>query len=80
MPRYYFNGDDLRDETGEEFADVNAARQAAVRGISELIAEQIVRGRMVDLSHHLEIEDHERRPVETIKFRDLFCETGLSPT
>ena len=47
----------LRDETGEDFVDAAAARGAAVKGISELIAEQIAAGRRVDLRHRIEIED-----------------------
>ena len=79
LPLYYFhlhNGDLLRDETGEEFADGEAARQAAVRGISELIAEKIAAGEKVDLRHRMEIEDEQGRRT-VIQFSELF--DGIEP-
>ncbi len=66
LAHYYFhlfNDEVLRDETGEDFIDDAAAREAAVRGISELIAEQIAGGRRVDLRHRIEIEDDQARIV-----------------
>jgi len=75
LPRYFFhlyNDELLRDQTGECFADVDLAREAAVRGISELIAEQIVAGRPVDLSHRIEIEDSAGKLVCTVRYGELF--------
>lgn len=62
----------LRDETGENFVDATAAREAAVRGISELIAEQIAAGSRVDLRHRIEIEDDRAEIVCVITFGQLF--------
>ena len=59
MPRYFthlYNAEMLRDETGEEFADLSAARIGARASASEIIAEQIVKGETVDLDHRLEVE------------------------
>jgi hypothetical protein len=75
LPRYYFhlyNDEVLRDETGEEFVSPEAARKAAVRGISELIAEQIAEGRQVDLRHRIEIADGRGEILFVIRFADLF--------
>ena len=62
----------LRDETGEDFVDESAAREAAVRGISELIAEQIATGRRVDLRQRIEIEDSQASLVCVLTFGDFF--------
>jgi hypothetical protein len=66
-----YNEQVLRDETGEHFADVVAAREAAVRGISELIAEKIAAGGRVDLRDRIEIEDEEGQ-IAVLKFGDFF--------
>jgi hypothetical protein len=62
----------LRDETGELFVDLTAARKAAVSGISELIAEEIAGGGRVDLDHRIEIEDEQASIVCVITFAQLF--------
>lgn len=75
MPVYYLNlydGEFLPDNSGEQFADPAAAREAALRAISELIAEQIVEGRLVDLTQSVEILDDQRRAVDRLVFGDLF--------
>ena len=61
----------FRDHTGECFDDADAAHKAAVRGVSELIAEQIVAGHIVDLAHRIDIED-ENGNIATVRFGDLF--------
>lgn len=81
MPRYFFNlfnSETLRDDCGEVFPDAVAAHAAAVRAISELIADQMIAGTKVNLSHRLEIEDESRQMVERIVFGDLFC--AICPT
>ena len=75
LPHYYlhlFNGEILRDEAGESFADEGAARTGAIRAISELIAEHIVAGEPVDLAHRIEVEDEQGEIVETIRFGVFF--------
>jgi hypothetical protein len=66
----------LRDETGENFVDAAAAREAAVKGISELIAEQIATGHRVDLRHRIEIEDERGEITCVLRFGEFFdgCE------
>jgi hypothetical protein len=68
-----YNDQVLRDDTGEHFADAVAARAAAVRGISELIAEKIAAGGRVDLRDRIEIEDEERQ-IAVLKFGDFFLD------
>lgn len=75
LPRYYFhlyNDEVLRDDVGEDFSDEGAAREAAVIGASELIAEHIAEGRLVDLRHRMEVEDEARRVTAVIEFSGLF--------
>lgn len=73
MPRYYLhyeNDERLRDEVGQELADDEAARHAALEAAGELLSEQILRGERVDLDHRIVAEcDGETR--FTIAFRDL---------
>lgn len=75
MPKYYLhicNHTTVRDETGTEYEDLAEARAVAVRGISELIAAEIVAGRKVDLSSSITIEGQNNELLETIEFRQLF--------
>jgi len=66
----------LRDEIGYAFPDDAAARTDAIRGISELIAEYLTRGKAVDLSHRIDIANETGETVETITFSDLFVYLG----
>jgi len=75
LPRYYlhlYNDEVVKDETGEIFADDGAAREAAVRGIAELIAEHIVAGNPVDLNDRIEIEDEQGKVVAIVTYAELF--------
>ena len=75
LPRFYFhlyNDEVLLDEVGEIFPDPAAAREAAIVSASELIAEHIAEGRLVDLRHRLEVEDEGHNPTATIQFGGLF--------
>jgi hypothetical protein len=79
LPLFYFhlyNDEVLRDETGENFVDAATARIAAMRGISELIAEKIAAGERVDLRHRIEIEDDQAEIVCVLTFGEFFdgCE------
>lgn len=81
MPVYYFhlyNDERLLDPHGKTLPDDAAARQAAVEGISELIAENIVEGRPVELTDRIEVADEAGRIVTTVRFSDLFVRCGLS--
>ena len=75
MPRYFthlYNSEILCDHAGQECAGVAAAREAALRTAGELIAEHIVEGSIVNLSHRLEVVDEAGQVVVVIKFADLF--------
>ena len=75
LPHYYFhlyNGETLRDDTGEDFANVEAAGKGAARAISELIAEHIAAGRTVDLRHRIEVEDSNGAVVVVVPFSQFF--------
>ena len=77
MPRYFLhvcNDHATRDENGSDFHDFDAARLAAVRGISELVAATIVAGNRVRLSNSIVIEDGQHQVIETIRFGDLFID------
>lgn len=70
MPRYYFHvhNDILaRDEEGREFPDLAAAREEAISGARDLIAEDIRRGK-VTLSHWIEIQDDAGNRLLTVSY------------
>jgi hypothetical protein len=70
VPRFFFNVFDdgaTIDEVGVELPDVAAAREAAVEEARAVISEEVRRGR-IDLSHRIEVEDEQRRPVLLLPF------------
>ena len=70
MPRFFFNVFDdgtTIDEVGLELPDVTAAREAAVEEARAIISDEARNGR-IDLSHRIEVEDEERRPVLMLPF------------
>ena len=52
-----FNDDDVWDEEGQDFADLDAAEREAVRNARDVIAEHVRHGMPIDLNHRLEIVD-----------------------
>ena len=73
MPRYYFHlHNDLlaRDEEGRELPDLATAREEAIRGARDLIAEDIRRGK-VTLSHWIEIEDDAGQHLLTVRYGEV---------
>ena len=79
MPRYFthlYNSELLCDERGEEFGSVEEARIAARAAASELIAEHITQGIIVDLSHRLEVMDEDGTVVSVLSFAEFFRGTG----
>jgi hypothetical protein len=75
LPRYFFNlynDEFLRDEVGEYFDGPEDARKAAARTISELIAEQIVNGKTINLRHRVEVESGDGEIAFTVPFSDFF--------
>jgi hypothetical protein len=74
MPRYYFarhNDVEAEDDEGLDLPGLADARQIALKTIAELVHDQIANGERVDLSHSLEIQDEERRPVLLLPFREF---------
>jgi hypothetical protein len=55
------------DEVGLELPDVAAARTAAIEGARAILGDELAEGH-IDLSHRIEVEDAERRPVLTLPF------------
>ena len=70
MPRFFFNVYDERttiDEVGQELPDLAAAREAAVEEARAILGDEARDGR-IDLSHRIEVEDEDRRPVLLLPF------------
>jgi hypothetical protein len=71
--RYFFhiqNGNGCtRDEEGQEFVDLDAARQSALTGIRSVLGEELMRG-IVDLSGRLDICDADDRVLLSIPFTE----------
>ena len=70
MPRFFFNVYDERttiDEVGQELPDLAAAREAAVEEARAILGDEARNGR-IDLSHRIEVEDENRRPVLLLPF------------
>ena len=70
MPRFFFNVFDEAmtiDEVGQELPDVAAAHEAAIEEARAILADEARNGR-IDLSHRIEVEDEDRRPVLLLPF------------
>ena len=71
MPRYFFNVHNsiglVEDEEGRDFADLDAARAAALKGAREIIAEDVADG-VADLRGRLDVIDAAGVVVLVIKF------------
>jgi hypothetical protein len=73
VPRFHlniFNGDgDAPDEEGQDFADLDAARAEAIRGIRSLLADELGRG-AIALNGRIEIADVDGHVVQIVNFAD----------
>jgi hypothetical protein len=73
MPHFYLhicNGSGFtEDEQGSDFADVDAARDAAITGIRDLMAGELLNGE-INLASFIEIEDEGRNLVRTVSFTE----------
>lgn len=75
---YYFhlyNSELMRDELGVDLPGLLAADEVARRSVSELIAEQIARGELVDLGNRLEVEGDDGIEI-VLKYKDMFTEAA----
>jgi hypothetical protein len=74
MPRFYFhlhNDVDAKDEEGKEFADLAAARDAAMMHARQLAGETAKETGRIVLSHRIDIEDEEETVLDTVHFGDV---------
>jgi hypothetical protein len=74
MSRYFFhvfNDEETRDEHGQEFADLAAARASAQRDCLALAAHSITEHGHLVLHHRIDIEDVGGVTVDTISFADV---------
>jgi hypothetical protein len=73
MPRFYLhicNGSGFtEDEEGREFRDADAALEAAIHGIRDLMAEELRKGE-INIASFVEIEDELRQLVRTVAFTE----------
>jgi hypothetical protein len=79
VPRYFLHirseGQLIRDEEGANVADVAAARELAVQGARDLLAEKLRTGEPLD-GDVIEITDDAGNVVDLVRFRDMF---GIDP-
>lgn len=73
MPLYYLhvcNGNGfIEDEEGQELADLDAARAAAIRGARDIMSEDIRRGEL-DPASFIEVEDEDHQYLFTLQFSE----------
>jgi hypothetical protein len=74
MKRYFFHtrqsGQMVRDEEGDEFADVEEARKSAISSVRELVAARIKSGLMVS-DEQMEVCDEAHVLQFTVTFHDV---------
>jgi hypothetical protein len=82
MARFFFNvriADALfEDPDGSDLVDFSAASEHAVRIARGVMSSEALEGRL-DLGSSVEIQDHNRRLILTLPFRDAICVEGLDP-
>jgi class 3 adenylate cyclase len=66
-----FNDMDVLDDEGQEVPDLATAKERAITGARELMAEHIMIGRPINLSHRIEVADDGGNVLATIPFREL---------
>jgi hypothetical protein len=74
MTRYFFhvfNDDETRDEEGQEFVDLAAARASAERACLALAADSITEYGHLVMHHRIEIEDVSGTTLDTVRFGDV---------
>ena len=74
MTRYFFhvfNDEETRDEAGQMFDDLAAARASAERDCIALAMESIAEYRHLTMHHRIEIEDAAGATGATVRFGDV---------
>jgi hypothetical protein len=73
MAHYFFNVrnglGNVDDDEGAELADIDAARNAAIKAIRSILASEVLDGRL-DLNGHIEVTDLAGEAVLTVNYRD----------
>jgi hypothetical protein len=72
MPRYYFHlYNDLTssDEEGQEFPDLEAAREHAISQVRAVAADEVLKGKLT-LSHRIVVADENGSVVATVRYAD----------
>ena len=81
MPRYRLNlhnaQEEICDEEGAEYRDLDAARVEAIRGIRSFLSAELLEG-VVDLNGHLDIVDDRGATLATVEF-DQVVEFRVPP-
>ena len=78
MPRFYFhirNSGNVDDEEGQEFPDLDAARECAVEAARDLVCADIRQG-YLNLDHRVEVADGAGVVLLQVTFRDAFTIEG----
>jgi len=74
MARFHiniFNDLEVKDEEGSELADLPAAKQLAITGARQMIAEHVMHARPINLRHRVEITDPGGKVLAVIPFGEL---------
>ncbi len=75
MARFYLdlhnNAGMLKDREGQAFPDLDAAVDHARQSIREIVASDIVEGRIIDLSHSIAIHEASKAPAANVRFVDV---------
>jgi hypothetical protein len=74
MAHYYLNlinGYGLTpDHEGEDFPDLDAARERAKESVRSILSDEIKSGGLINLRGRIDIADHQGAIVTTLPFRD----------
>lgn len=74
MPRFHiniFNDLEVMDEEGSDHADLPAAKQLAITGAREMIADHVLHARPINLRHRVEITNADGTVLAVIPFGEL---------
>lgn len=78
MPRFYFhvfNDETTIDDEGADLADLEAARQNAIKAARGLVCESVNHGHL-NLDHRIEITNEQNARVLTLTYREAFTIEG----
>lgn len=74
MPHFHLNVFDdsvVLDEEGVDLPDLATAMAHAVRGAREMIAADVIAGKPIDQSYHVEIADRSGHVLKSIRYGDM---------